>query len=145
MTRTIVITENVNSKWQILPQNTHFGQIFEYQLQNHKGLRAKIFRDWSFRHYLQTRKVWEVIVSCPAWFDMELPVTLIVNNVKNTYVSGVFPSTLLYHRFCVPNWVCKRLNAFSYAEDMKSAGGEKGIKSTGKLSVFWLWECLTLA
>ena len=31
MTRTIVITENVNSKWQILLWNTHFGQIFKSQ------------------------------------------------------------------------------------------------------------------
>ena len=31
MTRTIVITENVNSKWQILSRNTHFGQIFKSQ------------------------------------------------------------------------------------------------------------------
>ena len=31
VTRTIVITENVNSKWQILPHNTHFGQIFKSQ------------------------------------------------------------------------------------------------------------------
>ena len=34
----------------------------------------------------------------------------------------VFRSTLSYHRFCVPNWVCKRLKAFSHAEEMKSAG-----------------------
>ena len=31
MTRTIVITENVNSKWQILPWNTNFSQIFKSQ------------------------------------------------------------------------------------------------------------------
>ena len=38
-------------------------------------------------------------------------------------VAGVFPSTLSYHRFCVPNWVCKRLKAFSHAEDMKKSTG----------------------
>ena len=38
--------------------------------------------------------------------------------------AGVFPSSLSYHHFCVPNRVCKKLKAFSYAEDMKkSAGG----------------------
>ena len=38
--------------------------------------------------------------------------------------SEAFQSTLSYHRFCVPNWVSKRLKAFSHAEDMKiSAGG----------------------
>ena len=31
MTRAIVITENMNSKWQILLQNTHLGQIFKSQ------------------------------------------------------------------------------------------------------------------
>ena len=31
MTRTIAIIENINSKWQILPRNTHFGQIFKSQ------------------------------------------------------------------------------------------------------------------
>ena len=31
MTRTIVITENVNSKLWILPRNTDFGQIFKSQ------------------------------------------------------------------------------------------------------------------
>ena len=37
---------------------------------------------------------------------------------------GVFPSTLSYHHFCVPNCVCKRLKTFFHAEDMKkSAGG----------------------
>ena len=36
---------------------------------------------------------------------------------------GVFPSTLPYHCFCVPNWVCKRLKAFSHAEDMKTSAG----------------------
>ena len=31
MTRTIVITENKNSKWRVLLQNNHFGQIFKSQ------------------------------------------------------------------------------------------------------------------
>ena len=30
-TRTMVITENINSNWRILPKNTHFGQIFKSQ------------------------------------------------------------------------------------------------------------------
>ena len=38
--------------------------------------------------------------------------------------TGIFPSTLSYHCFCVPNWACKRPKAFSHAEDMeKLAGG----------------------
>ena len=31
MTRTIAITENINSKWQILTRTTHFSQIFKSQ------------------------------------------------------------------------------------------------------------------
>ena len=31
VTRTIVITESIYSKWWILPRNTHFGQIFKSQ------------------------------------------------------------------------------------------------------------------
>ena len=31
MTRTIIIIENANLNWQILPQNTHFSQIFKSQ------------------------------------------------------------------------------------------------------------------
>ena len=42
--------------------------------------------------------------------------------------TGVFPSTLSYHCFCVPNWVCKRLKTFSYTEDMKKSAG--GLQST---------------
>ena len=39
------------------------------------------------------------------------------------YIVGVFPSTLSYHRFCVPNGVGKRPKAFSYAEDIKKSAG----------------------
>ena len=57
MTRTIVITENKNSKRRILPWNTHFGQIFKpQQLWNCKELRTEIFRDWSFQHDLKIVK-----------------------------------------------------------------------------------------
>ena len=80
-----------------------------------------------------------------------------------TGTAGIFPSTLSYHRFCVPNWVCKRPGAFSHDEDMKkSAVGLQGTvsppsrswaepwrgtkrRSTRKLSVFGLWESHTLA
>ena len=76
--------------------------------------------------------------------------------------AGGFPSTLTYHRFCDPNWVCKRLKAFSDIKDMKkSAGSLQSIvsspvgpgqspcvgtkrQSTRKLSMFGLWESLTL-
>ena len=37
--------------------------------------------------------------------------------------AGVSPSTLSYHRFYVPNWVYKRLKAFSCAKDMKKSVG----------------------
>ena len=42
--------------------------------------------------------------------------------------AGVFPSTLSYHRFCVPNSVCKRAKAFSHAEDIKKS--VRGLQST---------------
>ena len=42
--------------------------------------------------------------------------------------AGVFPSTLSYHCFYVPNWVCKRPGAFSHDEDMKKSAG--GLEST---------------
>ena len=38
-------------------------------------------------------------------------------------IAGVFPSTLSYHCFCVPNWVCRRPKAFSHAKDMKKSSG----------------------
>ena len=114
---------------EILPQNTHFGQIFEYQLQNHMGLRAKIFRDWSFRHYLQTKKVWEVIVSCPAWFDMELPVTLIVNNVKNTYVSGFFQALCYITVFVFQIEFVKGWTSFLMPKTWNQQGVRRGSKA----------------
>ena len=38
-------------------------------------------------------------------------------------LSGVFLSTLLYHHFCIPNWICKKPMAFSHVEDMKKSAG----------------------
>ena len=48
----------------------------------------------------------------------------LVYRVKSYLTAGVFLSTWSYHRFYVPNQVCKRPKAFSHAKDMKkSAGG----------------------
>ena len=44
------------------------------------------------------------------------------------HIQGGFPNTLSYHHFCAPNWFCKGLKAFSYAEDMKKSAG--GLQST---------------
>ena len=46
----------------------------------------------------------------------------------NTFTPRDFPSTFSYHRFCVPNWLCKSPKAFSHAEDMKKSA--EGLQST---------------
>ena len=61
MTRTIVITENVNSKWRILPRNTHFSQIFKSQwLRNRKELSyLQIVKNWTkSERYVNIQKYW---------------------------------------------------------------------------------------
>ena len=59
-----VIKESVISKWRILVLIRYFAQIFKYQ---------------SFHILMiptngaKMKKFWEIKVSCPGWFDMELP------------------------------------------------------------------------
>ena len=43
---------------------------------------------------------------------------------ETIYISVVLPSTLSYHHFCVPNWVCERPKAFSDTKDMKKLAGD---------------------
>ena len=58
MTRTIVITENVNSNGRFYP-GTPCQSNFKISItSDYKELRAEIFRDWSSQHYLQIMKKW---------------------------------------------------------------------------------------
>ena len=41
---------------------------------------------------------------------------------------GIFSSTLSYHCFCVPNWICKKLKTFSHAKSRKKSAG--GLQNT---------------
>ena len=60
----------------------------------------------------------------PSWFPWAEGTKGNIGKKRVNWNPAVFPSTLSYHHFCVPNWVCKKPKAFSLAEDMnKSAGG----------------------
>ena len=52
---------------------------------------------------------------------------IILHNCTKNCDPGVFLSTSWYHRFYVPNWVCKRAKAFSYTGDMKKSA--RGLQS----------------
>ena len=57
MTRTVVITENVNSKWRILLRNTHFGQISNFN--NFGTLRSWGLKFSGIEHFKIIYKQWK--------------------------------------------------------------------------------------